>query len=63
MVHFTNDPALMEATEAISSTLGSDLMIGKEAINETDNMDAAHGGMTNDKNVEGSLGESSSVGD
>jgi len=38
-------------------------MIGKEAINETDNMDAAHGGMTNDKNVEGSLGESSSVGD
>jgi len=31
------------ATEAISSTLGSDLMIGKEAINETDNMDAAHG--------------------
>ena len=63
MARFTDDPAPMEAAEAISSTSGSDLMIGEEAMDETDDMDAARGGMTNDENVEGSLGESSGVGD
>ena len=63
MVRFADDPALMEAVEVISSTLGSDLMIGEEALDETDDMDVAHGGMTNDENVKGSLGESSAVGD
>lgn len=38
-------------------------MIGEEALDEADDMDVARGGMTNDENVEGSLGESSAVGD